>query len=372
MLIFFVQSFKFHFLLVWYMVRRKLTIPERWKAVCMYIGGFCHRSVADHFKVTIPTLYDWCSVFVKRGMLLTVHVQVDLAKRRRERTGSYPERTWSRPFSTVGALRGNLAFGGHIITRPVIRRLHHHGMRARRPIKPPQLTLRHRHARFDWSHDHLGWTIRTWRRVHWSDESRFFVAPYRRLCKGLAPTKHFISGQPHFGNNCFWGWGVTIWGCFSFDCKLDLYVLDGNLTGQKYRHNVLAPRVVPHFDNHALADRPIFMDDNARPHKARSVQHFLQQEAVQTIPWPAMSPDMNLLEHVWDFIDRKSNQRNPKCQTIDELRTAILQEWQQFPQERLRRLVRSMTRRVTELQNKRGGYTRYLFLCITHTHNRYI
>jgi hypothetical protein len=32
---------------------------------------------------------------------------------------------------------------------------------------------------------------------------------------------------------------------------------------------------------------------------------------------------------------------------------------QQFPQERLRRLVRSMTRHVTELHNKRGGYTRY-------------
>jgi energy-converting hydrogenase A subunit M len=37
------------------------------------------------------------------------------------------------------------------------------------------------------------------------------------------------------------------------------------------------------------------------------------------------------IEHVWDFIGRKINQRNPKCQNIDELRTAILQEWQQFP-----------------------------------------
>jgi hypothetical protein len=155
------------------------------------------------------------------------------------------------------------------------------------------------------------------------------------------------------------GVGVTVWGCFSFDCKLDLYVLDGNLTSQKYCDNVLAPRVVPHFDNHALVDRPMFMDDNARPHRARIVQHFLQQEAVQTIPWPAMSPDMKLIEHVWDFIGRKINQRNPKCQNIDELRTAILQEWQQFPQERLRCLVRSMRRRVTELHNKRGGYTRY-------------
>jgi hypothetical protein len=42
-----------------------------------------------------------------------------------------------------------------------------------------------------------------------------------------------------------------------------------------------------------------------------------------------MSPDMNPIEHVWDFIGQKINQRNPKCQNIDELRTAILQEWQQ-------------------------------------------
>jgi hypothetical protein len=33
--------------------------------------------------LTIPSFYDCCSVFVKRGMSLTVHVQVDLAKRRR-------------------------------------------------------------------------------------------------------------------------------------------------------------------------------------------------------------------------------------------------------------------------------------------------
>ena len=70
----------------------------------------------------------------------------------------------------------------------------------------------------------------------------------------------------------------------------------------------------------------MFMDNNARPHRTRIVQHFLQQEAVQTIPWPAMSPDMNPIEHVWDCIGRKIYQRNPKCQNINELRTAILQE----------------------------------------------
>ena len=72
------------------------------------------------------------------------------------------------------------------------------------------------------------------------------------------------------------------------------------------------------------------MDDNAKPHRARIAQHFSQQEAVQTIPWPAMSLDMNPIELLWDFIGRKINQRNPKCQNIDELRTAISQEWQHF------------------------------------------
>jgi hypothetical protein len=32
---------------------------------------------------------------------------------------------------------------------------------------------------------------------------------------------------------------------------------------------------------------------------------------------------MNPIGHVLDFIGRKINQRNPKCQNIEELRTAI-------------------------------------------------
>ena len=39
------------------------------------------------------------------------------------------------------------------------------------------------------------------------------------------------------------------------------------------------------------------------------------------MPWPAMSPDMNSIEHIWDSIGREINQRNPKCQNIEELRS---------------------------------------------------
>jgi hypothetical protein len=36
---------------VWIMVRRKLTIPERWQTVGMHSGGFSNRRVADNFRV---------------------------------------------------------------------------------------------------------------------------------------------------------------------------------------------------------------------------------------------------------------------------------------------------------------------------------
>ena len=33
------------------------------------------------------------------------------------------------------------------------------------------------------------------------------------------------------GTTVFSGGGVTVWGCFSFNCKLDLHVLQSNLNG---------------------------------------------------------------------------------------------------------------------------------------------
>jgi hypothetical protein len=83
---------------------------------------------------------------------------------------------------------------------------------------------------------------------------------------------------------------------------MDLYVLNGTTTGQKYRDNIIRNIVVPHFDNHRLATRPLFMDDNTRQHIARIVSDYLRQESIDSIPWPAMSPDMNPFEHLSDDI----------------------------------------------------------------------
>ena len=84
--------------------------------------------------------------------------------------------------------------------------------------------------------------------------------------------------------------------------------------------------VIPHFDNYRLADKPIFIDDNARPHREAIVRDYLHQEAIDTLPRPALSPDMNPIERVWDQIKRQLDQRHPPCQNLKELRAAIVQK----------------------------------------------
>ena len=86
------------------------------------------------------------------------------------------------------------------------------------------------------------------------------------------------------------------------------------------------------------------MDDNARPHRARAITSYFQSEAVTSIHWPAMSPDLNHIEHIWD---------------IRQLEAVLHREWQQLSQQDIRRLTGGMRRGVEAVIQARGGYTRY-------------
>jgi len=84
------------------------------------------------------------------------------------------------------------------------------------------------------------------------------------------------------GTTALGGRGVTVWRCFSINCKLDLHVLQCNLNGVAYSDNVLNAHVVSHLCKHLLADGLTCMDDNVRPHIVRIVREFRQQEAIDT------------------------------------------------------------------------------------------
>ncbi|CAJ0967660.1 unnamed protein product, partial [Ranitomeya imitator] len=88
------------------------------------------------------------------------------------------------------------------------------------------------------------------------------------------------------------------------------------------------------------------MQDNARLPVAGVCQQFLQDEGIEAVDWPARSPDLNRIEHIWDMFC-SIHQRHVALQTVQELADALVQVWEEIPQETIRHLIRSMPRRCT-------------------------
>jgi hypothetical protein len=59
---------------------------------------------------------------------------------------------------------------------------------------------------------------------------------------------------------------------------------------------------------------------------------FLEAENVPVLPWPAYSPELPPIEHDWDALRGDVQQRVPVPVNIQQLRTAIEQEWDNNPQ----------------------------------------
>ena len=87
------------------------------------------------------------------------------------------------------------------------------------------------------------------------------------------------------------------------------------------------------------------MHDNARPHVARICRQFLNRNNVNVLPWPIMSPDMNPIEHIWDYRARKVLARG-NVHNLRDLENALIQEWNNIPNVVIRRYVMSMRGRL--------------------------
>ncbi|GFS70194.1 transposable element Tcb2 transposase [Trichonephila clavipes] len=103
----------------------------------------------------------------------------------------------------------------------------------------------------------------------------------------------------------------------------------------------------------------LFMDDNAPCHCTVAAVQLLESEDIERMDWPARSPDLNPIEHVWDFLGRRLTARTLPPVTIRELRLALQDEWAAMPQQLIDTLILSMGRRCETCLAVRGDHIPY-------------
>ena len=130
--------------------------------------------------------------------------------------------------------------------------------------------------------------------------------------------------------------------------KLPLIVVSGNLTAVRYRDEILRPVAVPLVQQYQMTF-----------HVARVCQDFLANNNIVPLDWPPYSPDLSPIERLWDELDRRMRRRRNTPNTFGQLRTALLEEWENIPMRKINALVNSMQRRIRAVINARGGHTRY-------------
>ena len=120
---------------------------------------------------------------------------------------------------------------------------------------------------------------------------------------------------------------------------------------------MLEPHVVPYAA--AMGDDFIFMDDNARPHRAQVVDQFVEENGIERMERPARSPDCNPVENLWDIIKQKASKKVKDDTSLQEFQRILQRAWANIEQRQVQTLVNSMRKRCRLVIEADGGHINY-------------
>lgn len=343
--------------------RSRLEDSLRWRAIGRMEAGQSQADVARWLNVNRSVVSRMWQQFLQFGNVSRRPGQgrPRVTTEREDRYLTLRGRRYRR--STARQLASDLtASTGTVVSRQTVyRRLRQRGLYCRRPAVCVPLTRIQRRDRLEWSHQHANWTIEQWANVLFTDESKFSVDNDSRRIRiwresGTRFQDSNIVERDHFG-----GASIMVWAGILLTTRTALHeivrVHRQGLTAIRYRDEVLAPHV--RLFRGAVGPDFVLMDDNARPHRAHVVDDFLETEDIARMVWPARSPDLNPIEHVWDALGRRVASREHPPTTHQALRVALQEEWALLPQHEIDDIIRSMPRRCEACIAARGGHTQY-------------
>jgi transposase len=100
------------------------------------------------------------------------------------------------------------------------------------------------------------------------------------------------------------------------------------------------------------------LQDNASVHKTKEVMDYIEKEAPFYVRgYPALSPDMNIIEDIWSMMNDELNKY--KITTMTTLKRYLKKIWKDISLEKVRNCVDSMPRRIEKCISIKGERTNY-------------
>jgi hypothetical protein len=226
-------------------------------------------------------------------------------------------------------------------------------------VKRPLLASRHIKAQYEFAIKYQHWTEEDWCRVIFSDETKINrLGSDGRLWvwkrPGSALTQQHVNGTVKFG-----GGSLMIWGCMTMHGVGYMCQIHGRMDGEMYRQ-ILEDYLFQTVDYYGMdRERFVFQQDNDPKHTCKLAKDWIKDHQVEVLDWPAQSPDLNPIEHLWWELKRRLGS-NPEAPTsMGELWERVEKEWEDIPKEKCLELIKSMPRRVAAVLKAKGGYTKY-------------
>ena len=150
-----------------------------------------------------------------------------------------------------------------------------------------------------------------------------------------------------------------IWGCMGMQGVGYSCHIEGSMTTDLYL-GILEDELLKTLKYYKIKRKDIiFQQDNASIHTSPRVTKWLENHKIEVLQWPAQSPDLNPIEHLWYHLKKQLAKYEKEPKGIHELWEHIQVEWNRIPREVCDNLIASMPKRIKALWKVKGEHIPY-------------
>lgn len=249
-----------------------------------------------------------------------------------------------------------LETGKTIHAENIRRVLRKSGFNGRVSRKKPFINITNQKKRLEFAKKYINADELFWKQVLFTDESKFNIfGPDSRGKVWRKPNtaldkKNLTPTVKHGGGN------VMVWGSMSASGVGNLVFIKPNMDRWVYL-DILKNNLKTDAAKLELGNNWIFQQDQDPKHTAHIIKSWLLYNVPKQLNSPPQSPDLNPIEHIWDYLERQI--RKHRITNADQLKQSLQEEWSKIPASFTEKLVSSMKNRLKAAIDAKGGPTKY-------------